>query len=253
MAAIVAITNGSPHSWIIINAITERFGPITVLTEDKERRSVQIRRRIKRQGLLTVAGQIGFLLLSRLLAKGSRDRIKEIVEEHRLNPEPCPVCELLPIGSVNSPACRDALARLQPEVVVVFGTRIIGKETLSAIRVPVMNFHSGITPKYRGQAGGYWALANGDPDHAGVTVHLVDAGVDTGEVLYQARFEPGRRDNFATYFYLQAAAFRPIAVRAVEDALRGDLKPFRPSLPSALWHHPTLWTYLTRGLQVGIW
>lgn len=253
MAAIVAITNGSPHSWIILNAITERFGPISVLTEDKEQRSVQIRRRIKRQGLLTVAGQIGFLLLSRLIAKGSRTRIREIIEEYGLNPEPCPACEILPVGSVNSQACRDALARLQPEVVIVFGTRIIGKETLSVIQVPVMNFHSGITPKYRGQAGGYWALANGDPDHAGVTVHLVDAGVDTGDVIYQARFEPGRRDNFATYFYLQAAAFRPIAVRAVEDALRGDLKPFRPSLPSALWHHPTFWAYLTRGLLVGIW
>ncbi|WP_341482292.1 formyltransferase family protein [Geothrix paludis] len=127
------------------------------------------------------------------------------------------------------------------------------KETLSAIRVPVMNFRSGITPKYRGQGGGYWALVNGDPDHAGVTVHLVDAGVDTGDVIYQARFTPSRRDNFATYFYLQAATFPPIAVKAVEDALRGDLKPFRPSLPSELRDHPTLWAYLARGLQDGVW
>lgn len=253
MAAIVAITNGSPHSWIIINALTERFGPITVLTEDKERRSAQLRRRIKRQGLLTVVGQMGFLILNRLIARGSRDRIREIVEGHGLNPEPNPACSILPVGSVNSQACRDALARLQPEVVIVFGTRIIGKETLSAIQVPVMNFHSGITPKYRGQAGGYWALVNGDPDHAGVTVHLVDAGVDTGDVIYQARFTPGRRDNFATYFYLQAAAFRPIAVKAVEDALHENLKPFRPSMPSELRHHPTLWAYLMRGLQDGVW
>lgn len=253
MAAIVAITNGSPHSWIILNALTERFGPITVLTEDKELRSVQIRRRIKRHGLLTVVGQIGFLALNQLIAKGSRDRIREIIEEHGLDPEPSPVCDVLPIGSVNNQACRDALARLQPDVVIVFGTRIIGKETLSAIRVPMMNLHSGITPKYRGQAGGYWALAQGDAGHAGVTVHLVDAGVDTGDVLYQAPIRPSRRDNFSTYFYLQAAAFRPLAVLAIRDALEGNLRPFQPTLPSQLYHHPTICGYLWTGLSSGVW
>ena len=29
--------------------------------------------------------------------------------------------------------------------------------------------------------GGYWALATGDVGNFGTTVHLVDAGVDTGE------------------------------------------------------------------------
>ena len=60
MAAIVALTNGSPHSWIILNAVVERFGPITVLTEDKESRRELIRRRLKRHGPVTLAGQIGF-------------------------------------------------------------------------------------------------------------------------------------------------------------------------------------------------
>lgn len=116
-----------------------------------------------------------------------------------------------------------------------------------------MNLHSGITPKYRGQAGGYWALAKGDPDHAGVTIHLVDAGVDTGDVLYQAGFRAGKHDNFSTYFYLQAAVFRPLAVKAIEDALRGELQPFKPSLPSEQFHHPTLWGHLWTGLTKGVW
>ncbi len=253
MAAIVALTNGSPHSWIILNAVVERFGPITVLTEDKESRRELIRRRLKRHGPITLAGQIGFVLLQRIIAKKSRARMAEIIQEQGLNPEPNAVCEVIPVGSVNSPACREALAQLRPDVVIVFGTRIIKADTLKAIRVPLMNLHSGIAPKYRGQAGGYWALAKGDPDHAGMTVHLVDAGVDTGDVLYQATFKAGKQDNFSTYFYLQAAAFRPMAVQAIEDALRGDLKPFKPDLPSEQFHHPTLWGYLWTGLAKGVW
>ncbi|WP_257307444.1 formyl transferase [Geothrix campi] len=253
MPSIVALTNGSPHSWIIINTVVARFGPITVLIEDPEPRWGLVRRRLKRHGPLALAGQIGFVVLRRFIAKRNQARLVEIIHEHGLDPSPHPDCEVVPIRSVNSPACREALARLCPDVVFVIGTGIIRAETLQAIRVPLMNCHFGITPKYRGQAGGYWALAKGDPDHAGVTVHLVDAGVDTGEVIYQARFSAGERDSFSTYFYLQAAAFRAITVKALEDALNGGLRPFKPSLPSEQFHHPTLWAYLRTGLSKGVW
>jgi methionyl-tRNA formyltransferase len=250
---ITALTNGSPHSWVVLNALAAKFGPIHVLVEDPQPRGELIRRRMKKQGAFTVAGQIGFVFLQKLVARLSAARIREIIGTESIDPKPNPSCRITRVGSVNSEACRKALAESAPRVVVVFGTRIIGRETLNAIKLPLINFHSGINPAYRGQAGGYWALANGDPSNAGVTVHLVDAGVDTGEVLYQAPFTATRRDNFTTYFWLQAAAIRPLAVRAVGDALQGRLKPFRPPLPSRQWYHPTLWFYLWTGLTRGVW
>ncbi len=59
------------------------------------------------------------------------------------------------------------------------------RATLAAIDAPFINYHAGINPKYRGQHPGYWALASDDAENAGVTIHLVDEGVDTGSVLYQ--------------------------------------------------------------------
>jgi methionyl-tRNA formyltransferase len=117
----------------------------------------------------------------------------------------------------------------------------------------VINFHSGINPKYRGQAGGYWALASGDPDNAGVTVHLVDEGVDTGAVLYQARFSATPQDNFITYFYIQAGTARPLVIKAIEDALSGQLRPAKVDLPSQQFYHPTLWQYLWTAWAKGVW
>ena len=253
MAKIVALTNGSPHSWIVMNAIAEAHGPLTVLTEEPESRRELFGRRMQRQGIVTVLGQIGFVLLQKLIARRSSARINGIIRQTGADPQPNALCPVMPVGSVNSMACRAALAMLKPDVVVVFGTRIIRKETLAQIECPLINFHSGINPKYRGQAGGYWALAMGDPDHAGVTAHLVDAGVDTGDVLYQTKFEAGPHDNFTTHFYLQAAAIRPIAKKAVADALLGSLKPFQPELPSQQFYHPTLWFYLWTGLAKGVW
>jgi folate-dependent phosphoribosylglycinamide formyltransferase PurN len=253
MSRIVVLTVPSPQSWIIVNALVQHFGPVTIVAEEREPKLDLIRKRMRRQGLVAVLGQIGFVLFQKLLGRRSQHRIAEIVTQYGIDPTPNPACEILPVKSVNSMACRAALAMLKPDVVLVIGTRIIGKETLAQINVPVVNFHSGINPKYRGQAGGYWALAMGDAANAGVTVHLVDEGVDTGAVLYQERITATPQDNFLTYFYIQAAVARPLAVKAVEDALAGRLKSVAVDLPSQQFYHPTLWFYLWTGLTKRVW
>lgn len=253
MPGIAVLTVPSPQSWIVINALVKRFGPVTIIAEERESKATLIRNRMRRQGVITVLGQIGFVLFQKLLARRAIPRIAELVAGHDLEPEANAACQLLPVSSVNSMACRAALAMLKPDVVLVIGTRIIGKATLQGITAPVINFHSGINPKYRGQAGGYWALASGDLDNAGVTVHLVDEGVDTGAVLYQDRFAASPKDNFITYFYIQAAIARPLVIKAIEDALAGRLRPTKVDLPSQQFYHPTLWFYLRTAWAKGVW
>ena len=79
----------------------------------------------------------------------------------------------------------------------------------SAIDVPVINIHAGVTPRYRGVHGGYWALREGRPGLAGSTVHLVDPGIDTGGILAQATFTAGDADSIATYPLLHLACGSP--------------------------------------------
>lgn len=253
MPRIAVLTTGAPHAWVVINALVQRFGPVSVLIEERERRAGLLLRRVRQQGVIAVAGQAGFVLLQRLIERRSQRRVAEIVREHGLDAEPNSSCAIYQIGSVNSLAARTALALLEPEAILVIGTRLIGRETLAAIGVPLINFHSGIIPQYRGQAGGYWALALGDPGNAGVTLHLIDAGVDTGAILYQAPISAGPDDNFSTYFWLQAAAGRPLALAALEDALAGRLMPQPSSRPSRKHFHPTLWNYLRTGYANGVW
>ena len=253
MPRIAVLTCPSPHAWIVINAVVAKFGLVDVLAEARQNRWDLIRWRARRQGLLAVFGQIGFAVLQMVLGRFQRNRIAGIVKDMQLDPEPNPLCPVYDVGSVNSMACRTALTMLKPDVVLVIGTRIITRETLAAINVPVINSHAGWNPKYRGQAGGYWALAKGDPEHAGVTVHLVDAGVDTGGILYQAKFEATRRDSFATYYYIQAGTARQLAVQALDDALSGKLNPVVSTLPSQQYYLPTVWGYMWTGLSKGVW
>ena len=103
------------------------------------------------------------------------------------------------------------------------------QKVLSCIDAPFINTHLGITLKYRGVHGGYWALANGDPDNYGVTVHLIDVGIDTGGVLYQKFIKVLKNDNFNTYPIHQIAHAIPLMKDTLNDIKENQLNTEKAS------------------------
>ncbi len=77
------------------------------------------------------------------------------------------------------------LASLQPEVIVVaaYG-RILPPEALAVPPRGVLNIHPSLLPKYRGPSPVITALLDGEAI-TGVTVMLMDQGMDTGDILAQ--------------------------------------------------------------------
>jgi phosphoribosylglycinamide formyltransferase-1 len=238
---------------IITGGLAKKFPDLKVIVEQRISRRQLLRGRLRRLGLVHVAGQLMFMVFARLLHLASRARVGAILREFHLDPTWPDPARLIAVPSVNSDECIRRLRELNPDVVLVVGTRIIDKRVLSAIPAPFVNYHDGITPKYRGIHGGYWAKAENDLENFGVTVHLVDTGIDTGAVLYQARLTPTSSDNYATFSYLQVAAALPLLERAAQDAVDGNLERVQVDLPSRLWSHPTLWGYLATGLRRNAW
>ena len=249
---IVVLTTGSPLAKIVVNGLVSRLGPVTVIEEIPEDKATIIRRRLRREGPLAVVGQLAFGFALRAIFTRHR-RHRQIWAEHGLNPFADPMLEVHCVASVNDPECRALLASLNPAVVAVYGTRILKPATLASVAAPFINYHAGINPKYRGQHPGYWALAEGDAENAGITIHLVDEGVDTGSVLYQTRVTFAPEDTIASYQHLQAAHAIPLFARAIEDAKAGRLSPRAVDLPSRQYFPPTLWGYLATGLTRGVW
>jgi len=250
---IAVVTEGGPHIWAIVNALADRFGETTVILETPESKRVLLMRRARKQGWVAVAGQLGTMVLTRLGKRLFAGRAERIVAESGLRVEPRAGQVVVGVPSANSPEFLAAIETLKPAVVLLAGCRLLSRKTLAAMPCPVLNYHAGITPKYRGMNGGYWALATGDAENFGATVHLVDAGVDTGGVLHQVRGRPGKGDNIALYALRLAAMSRDICARAVEDALAGRLTPRTPDMPSGQWYHPTIWFYVWTGLRRAIW
>lgn len=60
---------------------------------------------------------------------------------------------------------------------------IISKEVLST--TPFLNLHNSYLPWCRGANTSYWQLVEGCP--AGVTLHWMDEGIDTGRIIFQRK------------------------------------------------------------------
>ncbi|WP_223650882.1 formyl transferase [Hymenobacter psoromatis] len=251
---IVLLAGNGESTDILFHALDAEFGVHRIIVEAPVSQQQLLRRRAQKLGWSTVLGQIAFKLMIAIpLGRAAQPRLRALKNAHCLSDQPLPADRTIQVASVNSSECIAALQALNPDVVVVNGTRIIAKRVLTSVSCPFINTHAGITPLYRGVHGGYWALANHDAAHCGVSVHLVDAGIDTGGIIAQALIQPSEEDTFATYPLLQLIAGLPLLKRAIRAALTNkvQLQP-APEGTSRLWSHPTLREYLTNRRRNGI-
>jgi hypothetical protein len=79
------------------------------------------------------------------------------------------------------------LSEQQPDLTIVFGTTILPPPVITVARTACLNLHWGLSPYYRGTHCTDWAILNHDLANIGVTVHLLDPGIDSGPILAQAR------------------------------------------------------------------
>ena len=87
---------------------------------------------------------------------------------------------------MKGPAFLETLRSWNPDVIVVaaFG-RILPEVMLNLPPKGCLNVHGSLLPKYRGAAPIQWAVMNGESE-TGVTIMVMDAGMDTGPILEQA-------------------------------------------------------------------
>ena len=89
------------------------------------------------------------------------------------------------------------LQALNPDLIAVaaYG-KILPVDILALPRLGCVNVHSSLLPKYRGAAPINWAILNGE-DETGVTIMYMAEGMDTGDILAQAKTPIGLNENAA--------------------------------------------------------
>lgn len=140
----------------------------------------------------------------------------------------------------------NTLKQLNPDVIIVaaFG-QLLPQSVLDIPPCGVINLHPSLLPKYRGAAPIQWALINGE-DKTGVTLMLLDAGEDTGDIICKERIRIGLEDTAITLHQKLA----DIGARRLIDVLAnlqpGELPPATPQNHAEATHAPRLTKELGR-------
>ena len=129
--------------------------------------------------------------------------------------------DFLPIRDVNDAASLRQLAAYEPDLLVSMSfDQIMRRGILELCPRGAINCHAGALPFYRGRNVLNWALIN-DATEFGVTVHYMDKGIDTGDIILQRQSPITDDDTYATLLDraidLCATTLHEAVVLLVED------------------------------------
>lgn len=103
---------------------------------------------------------------------------------------------------------KEKLQSLGVEWIVLAGyMRLIGPVLLEAYENRIINIHPSVLPAFPGKDAIGQTMASG-AETAGVTVHFVDAGMDTGQIIAQQSFTINGRDREAVEKEIHAIEHR---------------------------------------------
>ena len=97
------------------------------------------------------------------------------------------------------------LKKINPDIIlVVFWTYILSKEVFSIPKYRCINFHMSYLPFNRGKKPNVWPIIENTP--AGVSMHYIDSGIDSGEILFRKEVKVEITDTAQTLYLKQLVA-----------------------------------------------
>ena len=119
---------------------------------------------------------------------------------------------------------RGVIEKVDYDLIICFGYReIIDVPTLGKIKCPIINLHISYLPYNRGSHPNFWSFFDKTP--SGVTIHLIDEGIDTGPIIYQkiVNFDQNEKTFLKTYKKL-IVEIEKLFLTNLSDILSGSWK-----------------------------
>lgn len=180
---------------------------------------------------LFAAGPIG-IQIADILAASPAD-LRLLVEDAADGDEP--VSSLMrsrPPGmrTVQWPVDEPSLVSLLMETgvelaILAWWPRIIGPALIGCVPHGFVNLHPSLLPNGRGKDPNFWSIV--DHQDFGVTMHLVDGGIDTGPILAQRQIPVTWEDTGQSLYERALVEIPRVFEENLDALLAGTLKGFR--------------------------
>lgn len=99
------------------------------------------------------------------------------------------------IKTANSKKFQAMLKELKPDVIINQSQSIIKSGLLDIPSIGVINRHNALLPKNRGRLTPFWVAFKREVE-TGVSIHFVDEGIDSGDIIVQEKYPVEKRDTF---------------------------------------------------------
>ena len=108
--------------------------------------------------------------------------------------------------------------------IISFGYRhIIKRNILNISKNKIINLHISYLPYNRGASPNYWSFKEKTPK--GVTIHLIDEGIDTGPILIQKKCSFNDNDTLKTSYEKLIKNIEILFIENFEKIITGKIKP----------------------------
>lgn len=135
----------------------------------------------------------------------------------------------------NDEHCMEPIREVDPDLIVLGGTRIIRGEILAFPRDGVLNSHPGLLPECRGSASPAWSVYHDIP--IGSSCHFCTSEIDAGDLVGRREIPVHRGDGYEDLCYQTLVMAATLMREALQAYLEGRLADCRqPQGPSP---HPT--------------
>lgn len=136
--------------------------------------------------------------------------------------------QTLHVNDFNAPAVVASITALKPDLLVYAGGRdLLRAALLSSARLGCLGGHYGRLPAVRGMATVEWSVILGEPPT--VAIQRISPGIDTGDIIMQARVPLVAQDNFAAIrdrsYYMTKVMLAMAARRVLCDGVTGTPQP----------------------------
>lgn len=130
----------------------------------------------------------------------------------------------LPVKNVNSSEFLKKIRQYNPDLLVSMSfNQILKGEIVNFAPKGFINCHAGALPFYRGRNPLNWALINGERSF-GITVHYVDEGIDTGDIIEQKKYSITQSDTYQSLLELAVFECAEVLFSAIKKIMVGDFR-----------------------------
>ncbi|MBK7558162.1 MAG: methionyl-tRNA formyltransferase [Chitinophagaceae bacterium] len=146
--------------------------------------------------------------------------------------------EFLRTDNINSDMVAERIREIKPGLIISAHLRKILKKEIYSLAVKgAINIHPSLLPKYRGLSPQHQAIMHGDRE-SGVTVHFIEAEVDTGDIVLQKKFNIEPNDYILQVQAKMLVIYKTIVTEAIVLLESESFEPVKQNMTAISYFGP---------------